>query len=90
MAKSVFDGTEWTAKEFAVLLPEKQRAARQELACLSCGGRAVFRSGPKRQPSFAARHRQDCRLVSRPWSAFKFLAEARHRLERAGSHTAGA
>ncbi|MGO4252771.1 competence protein CoiA family protein [Paenarthrobacter sp. YJN-D] len=76
MAKSILDGTEWTATEFAGLLPEEQNATRQELACLSCDGRAVFRAGQQRQPSFAARHRQDCRLVSRPWSAFRFLAEA--------------
>ncbi|MFF2840684.1 competence protein CoiA family protein [Paenarthrobacter sp. NPDC057981] len=76
MAKSVLDGTEWTATEFAGLLPEEQRTNRPELVCLACDGRAVFRAGQSRQPSFAARHRQDCRLVSRPWSAFKFLAAA--------------
>ncbi|MFF2842519.1 competence protein CoiA family protein [Paenarthrobacter sp. NPDC057981] len=59
------------------LPPEERRATRQELACLSCHGRAVFRAGQKRQPSFAARHRQDCRLVRRRWSAFKFLTERR-------------
>ncbi|WP_207604697.1 MULTISPECIES: hypothetical protein [Paenarthrobacter] len=37
----------------------------------------MFRAGQKSQPSFAAQHRQDCRLVSRPWSAFIFLAERR-------------
>ncbi|MGJ3190073.1 competence protein CoiA family protein [Paenarthrobacter nitroguajacolicus] len=83
MAKSILDGTEWTATEFAELLPEEQRATRQELACLSCDGRAVFRAGQQRQPSFAARHRQDCRLVSRPWSAFRFLAEAGRGTQRA-------
>ncbi|MFC8037954.1 competence protein CoiA family protein [Paenarthrobacter sp. NPDC057355] len=83
MAKSVLDGTEWTAMEFARLLPEEQRANRQVLACLSCDGRAVFRAGQKRQPSFAARHRQDCRLVTRPWGAFKFLTAAGTRTERA-------
>ncbi|MFE4080225.1 competence protein CoiA family protein [Paenarthrobacter sp. YIM B13468] len=86
MAKSVLDGTEWTATQFAGLTPEEQRATRQELVCLSCEGRAVFRAGQKRQPAFAARHRQECRLVSRPWSAFTFLAETGSRTGRAGTH----
>ncbi|MFP5015836.1 competence protein CoiA family protein [Paenarthrobacter ureafaciens] len=47
------------------------------MVCLSCDARAMFRAGQKRQPSFAARHRQDCRLVLRPWSAFIFLSERR-------------
>lgn len=82
MAKSLLDGTEWTATEFAGLPPEDQKAARQELVCLSCDGRAVFRAGQKRQPLFAARHTQDCQLISRPWSAFKFLAETERRTEQ--------
>ncbi|MET4622872.1 hypothetical protein ABIE18_004352 [Arthrobacter sp. 2762] len=74
MAINILDGTEWTATEFAVLLPQEQKLARQELACLSCGGPAVFRAGPKRRPSFAAHHQQDCLLIAPAWSAFKYLA----------------
>lgn len=77
MAKSVLDGTEWTVTEFAGLLPEKRKVARQELACLSCDGPAVFRAGQKRRPSFAARHRDGCQLVSPTWSAFEYLAGPR-------------
>ncbi|MDR6987530.1 hypothetical protein J2Y66_002012 [Paenarthrobacter nitroguajacolicus] len=74
MAKNVLDGTEWTAAEFAALLPPEQKLARQELACLSCGGPAVFRAGPKRQPSFAAQHQRGCQLIAPAWSAFTYLA----------------
>jgi len=89
MAKSVLDGTEWTATEFAGLLPEKRKVARQELTCLSCDGPAVFRAGQKRRPSFAARHRHDCQLVSPTWSAFEYLAGPGRHNGAAGAHTAG-
>jgi hypothetical protein len=83
MAKSALDGTEWTATEFAGLLPEKQHVARRELACLSCDGPAVFRAGHKRRPSFAARHRHDCQLFATAWSAFVFLAGSKRRVRPA-------
>lgn len=82
MAKNILDGTEWTAPEFAVLLPEQQKVARQELACLSCGGPAVFRAGAKRRPSFAAHHQYGCQLVSPTWSAFKYLAGQGYALDQ--------
>ena len=77
MAKSVVDGTEWTATEFAGRRPEQRKVTRRDLACLSCDGPAVYRAGHKRQPSFAARHRQGCQLVSPTWGAFKYLAGPR-------------
>lgn len=74
MAKNIMDGKEWTAAEFAVLLPQDQDLARPELACLSCDGPAVFRAGPKRRPSFAAQHQHGCQLIAPAWSAFTYLA----------------
>jgi hypothetical protein len=74
MARCLTDGSEWTVQEFSQKDQLWQGQHRKQLVCLGCSAPAVFRCGPNKKPSFAARHRPDCPLTAHNWSVFKFLA----------------
>lgn len=72
-ALCLVDGTAWDAAEFGSKDETWQERRRRQLACLGCGGRAIFKAGSRRVAFFAARHRQDCPLSTRAWSVFRYL-----------------
>jgi len=73
-ALSTVDGRDWNAVEFSSRDAAWQRSRRRGLVCLACGAPAFFRSsGRRRAPTFGARHKDGCALVSAAWSVFRYL-----------------
>lgn len=72
-ALSIVDGRVWDAAEYGAKDQTWQARRRRQLACLGCGGRAMFKAGSLRAAFFAARHRQDCLLSTKTWSVFRYL-----------------
>lgn len=72
-ALSIVDGTAWDAADYNAKDQTWKAVRRRHLACLSCGGPATFRSGSLRASFFTARHRPDCLLSAKTWSAFRYL-----------------
>ncbi|SDX24847.1 hypothetical protein SAMN04487917_10769 [Arthrobacter sp. yr096] len=68
------DRKDWDAEDFDNLDDYRQEPRRQQLVCLACGGKAMFRSaGVGRKATFSARHTADCCLNSRTWTVFRYL-----------------
>jgi hypothetical protein len=73
-AHSLVDSMDIDAVDFLSRDHDWKEARRGRLTCLACGAAASFRvAAAKRSPTFAARHAATCPLVSKAWSAFKFL-----------------
>lgn len=63
-----------TIQQYTTMDDKSRALHRGNLVCIGCGARARFRIvSARRKPTFSARHNDDCVLMIKRWTAFKYL-----------------